>query len=234
MPGVFGSLQGDAPWIHREGVLWHEPSQTDLLFVTLNKSEASSGRARAPPPPPPPPGKLSPSRFGVRCLFGTKATRGGEARWRFGRLWSGRYRRGGCRGWVGGLRGQISTSGRQALANRSLMTVTRRSLSPPPRSTTGNSVARAPGIQAVATVFRGIHRFRRARADAEPPGSGRCGTAWPHRSRLLDQACCNGSIAGRHLPEPSWRASDHGWPASATRSPRSGQKTGKGADPCRR
>ena len=27
-------------WIHREGVLWHEPSQTDLLFVTLNKSEA--------------------------------------------------------------------------------------------------------------------------------------------------------------------------------------------------
>jgi hypothetical protein len=29
-----------APWIHREGVLWHQPSQTDLLFVTLNKSEA--------------------------------------------------------------------------------------------------------------------------------------------------------------------------------------------------
>jgi hypothetical protein len=29
-----------SPWIHREGVLWHEPSQTDLLFVTLNKSEA--------------------------------------------------------------------------------------------------------------------------------------------------------------------------------------------------
>jgi hypothetical protein len=25
---------------HREGVLWHEPSQTDLLFITLNKSEA--------------------------------------------------------------------------------------------------------------------------------------------------------------------------------------------------
>lgn len=30
----------DAPWIHREGVPWHEPSQTDLLFVTLNRSEA--------------------------------------------------------------------------------------------------------------------------------------------------------------------------------------------------
>jgi hypothetical protein len=28
------------PWIHREGVLWHEPTQTDLLFVTLNRSEA--------------------------------------------------------------------------------------------------------------------------------------------------------------------------------------------------
>jgi hypothetical protein len=33
-------LRDDAPWIPREGVLWHEPSQTDLLFVTLNKSEA--------------------------------------------------------------------------------------------------------------------------------------------------------------------------------------------------
>jgi hypothetical protein len=38
--GGFGILTGDAPWIHREGVLWHEPSQTNLLFVTLNKSEA--------------------------------------------------------------------------------------------------------------------------------------------------------------------------------------------------
>jgi hypothetical protein len=37
---AFGILRDDAPWIHREGVLWHEPSQTDLLFVTLNKSEA--------------------------------------------------------------------------------------------------------------------------------------------------------------------------------------------------
>jgi hypothetical protein len=37
---AFGILTGDAPWIHREGVLWHEPSHTDLLFVTLNKSEA--------------------------------------------------------------------------------------------------------------------------------------------------------------------------------------------------
>jgi hypothetical protein len=26
--------------LHREGVLWHEPSQCDLLFVTLKKSEA--------------------------------------------------------------------------------------------------------------------------------------------------------------------------------------------------
>jgi hypothetical protein len=37
---ALGILRDDAPWIHREGVLWHEPSQTDLLFVTLNKSEA--------------------------------------------------------------------------------------------------------------------------------------------------------------------------------------------------
>ncbi|KEF40789.1 MAG: hypothetical protein ER33_15075 [Cyanobium sp. CACIAM 14] len=37
---AFGILHDDAPWIHREGVLWHEPSRTDLLFVTLNKSES--------------------------------------------------------------------------------------------------------------------------------------------------------------------------------------------------
>ena len=37
---AFGVLHDGAPWIHREGVLWHEPSQTDLLFVTLRKSEA--------------------------------------------------------------------------------------------------------------------------------------------------------------------------------------------------
>jgi len=37
---AFGILRDDDPWIHREGVLWHEPSQCDLLFITLNKSEA--------------------------------------------------------------------------------------------------------------------------------------------------------------------------------------------------
>jgi superfamily II DNA or RNA helicase len=37
---AFGVLSDDAPWIHREGVLWHEPSQCDLLFITLKKSEA--------------------------------------------------------------------------------------------------------------------------------------------------------------------------------------------------
>ncbi|MFM2159190.1 MAG: hypothetical protein RLZZ124_1664, partial [Cyanobacteriota bacterium] len=37
---AFGVLGDDAPWIHREGVLWHESSQCDLLFVTLKKSEA--------------------------------------------------------------------------------------------------------------------------------------------------------------------------------------------------
>jgi hypothetical protein len=36
----YGVLADDAPWIHREGVLWHEPSQCDLLFITLRKSEA--------------------------------------------------------------------------------------------------------------------------------------------------------------------------------------------------
>ena len=36
---AFGILGDDAPWIHREGVLWHQPSQCDLLFITLRKSE---------------------------------------------------------------------------------------------------------------------------------------------------------------------------------------------------
>jgi hypothetical protein len=39
-PGGFGRLTDGAPWIHREGILRHEPSQSDLLFVTLNKSQA--------------------------------------------------------------------------------------------------------------------------------------------------------------------------------------------------
>ncbi|CAK6694938.1 hypothetical protein IFHNHDMJ_01726 [Synechococcus sp. CBW1107] len=113
-PGGFGILRDDAPWIHREGVLWHEPSQTDLLFVTLNKSEAlfspstryrdlalgpflfhweSQSTTTAASTT----GQLSQSRFGVWGLSATKATRG-SGRWRFGGGWSGRYRRGGCRG----------------------------------------------------------------------------------------------------------------------------------------
>jgi len=38
---AFGVLDASgAPRNHRQGVLWHQPSQTDLLFITLNKSEA--------------------------------------------------------------------------------------------------------------------------------------------------------------------------------------------------
>jgi hypothetical protein len=29
----------ESPWIHREGVLAHQASATDLLFITLRKSE---------------------------------------------------------------------------------------------------------------------------------------------------------------------------------------------------
>ena len=36
----YGVLSTDAPWIHREGVPLHQPSATDLLFITLRKSEA--------------------------------------------------------------------------------------------------------------------------------------------------------------------------------------------------
>ncbi len=37
---AFGVLSTETPWIHREGVLWHQASQCDLLFVTLKKSES--------------------------------------------------------------------------------------------------------------------------------------------------------------------------------------------------
>ena len=37
---AFGVLTANAPWIHREGVLWHQSSTTDLLFITLRKSES--------------------------------------------------------------------------------------------------------------------------------------------------------------------------------------------------
>ena len=36
---AFGVLSDDAPWNHREGVLAHQASATDLLFITLRKSE---------------------------------------------------------------------------------------------------------------------------------------------------------------------------------------------------
>jgi len=37
---AFGVLSTESPWIHREGVLWHQTSATDLMFITLRKSEA--------------------------------------------------------------------------------------------------------------------------------------------------------------------------------------------------
>ena len=37
---AFGVLSTEAPWIHRERVLAHQASATDLLFITLRKSEA--------------------------------------------------------------------------------------------------------------------------------------------------------------------------------------------------
>jgi len=107
---------------HREGVLWHQPSATDLLFITLRNSEAlfspstrtrdqalgpslfhwesqsTAGRAR------------SPSRSCASALPPTKATRA-SGRWRSAGGWSGRSRRRGCQAvaWhssgVGGLRG---------------------------------------------------------------------------------------------------------------------------------
>jgi hypothetical protein len=36
----YGVLSTESPWIHREGVLAHQASATDLLFITLRNSEA--------------------------------------------------------------------------------------------------------------------------------------------------------------------------------------------------
>ena len=125
---AFGILTGDAPWIHREGVLWHEPSHTDLLFITLNKSEAlfsptgqryihheergsrvllfvrehrrEGGRAG---------GVTEPFRCLGFARYESHVAEGfcaavGERilfvhQWRSAGGWSGRSRRGGCRGW---------------------------------------------------------------------------------------------------------------------------------------
>jgi superfamily II DNA or RNA helicase/HKD family nuclease len=93
---AFGVLTTEAPWIHREGVLWHQASATDLLFITLRKSEALFSpstryrdlalgpslfhwKARAPPPPPPPPASATsttpPAAPGCSCSCANNANR---------------------------------------------------------------------------------------------------------------------------------------------------------------
>jgi superfamily II DNA or RNA helicase/HKD family nuclease len=90
---AFGILHDDAPWIHREGVLWHEPSQCDLLFVTLNKSEALFSPSTRYSDL-----ALGPNLFHWESQEGEGgAADGGELV--LGSGWSGRSRRGGCWGW---------------------------------------------------------------------------------------------------------------------------------------
>jgi len=40
---AFGVLSDHAPWIHREGVRWHQPSQCDLLFVREQRKQGGRG-----------------------------------------------------------------------------------------------------------------------------------------------------------------------------------------------
>jgi hypothetical protein len=82
-------------------VLWHQPSATDLLFITLRKSEAlfsPSTRYRDL--------ALGPSRFHWESQSTTTATSAtgqryihheASGRWRSAGGWSGRSRRRGCR-----------------------------------------------------------------------------------------------------------------------------------------
>ena len=108
---AFGVLSTESPWIHREGVLAHQASATNLLFITLRKSEAlfsPSTRYRDL--------ALGPSLFHWEsqstttassptepfvCLgFARYESHEGERPMAWGNLcggWSGRTRRRGCR-----------------------------------------------------------------------------------------------------------------------------------------
>ncbi len=100
-PGGYGVLTADAPWIHREGVLAHLPSATDLLFITLRKCKAlfspsTCYRDLA----------LGPSLFhweSKSTITASSATgqryihHEASGRWRSAGGWSGRSRRFGCR-----------------------------------------------------------------------------------------------------------------------------------------
>ena len=124
---AFGVLSTETPWIHREGVLWHEPSQCHLLFVTWpSVPTCSTGIVRAPPPLLPPPASATSTTrraaHGCCCLCGSsankmaapapppnrscvwglqpmKATKA-SGRWRSAGVWSGRSRRRGYRWWL--------------------------------------------------------------------------------------------------------------------------------------
>ena len=87
---AFGVLTTESPWIHREGVLWHQASATDLLFITLRKSEALFS----------PSTRYRDLALGPSCVWGlrpTKATTRASGRWRFAGGWSARSRRRGYR-----------------------------------------------------------------------------------------------------------------------------------------
>jgi hypothetical protein len=95
---AFGVLSTESPWIHREGVLWHQASATGqryihhaargskvLLFVREHRKQ--DGRPGAPTEP-------------FVCLgFATYESHEGERPMARGNLcggWSGRFRRRGC------------------------------------------------------------------------------------------------------------------------------------------
>ncbi len=104
---AFGILTGDAPWIHREGILWHEPSP----LLPLHPLPRPGPRPWAVPLGEPEHHHRSlPHRAGgvtepFRCLgFARYVSHEGERilfvhQWRFAGGWSDRSRRGGYRGW---------------------------------------------------------------------------------------------------------------------------------------
>ena len=149
----YGVLSIESPWIHREGVLAHQASATDLLFITLRKSEAlfsPSTRYRDL--------ALGPSLFHWESQSTTTAssptgqryihheTRGSrvllfvrERPMAWGNLcggWSGRSRRRGCQavawhsGGVGGLRASVIGRPAHSCCRTELSRIFSASLSP--------------------------------------------------------------------------------------------------------
>jgi hypothetical protein len=127
-------LSIESPWIHREGVLAHQASATDLLFITLRKSEALFSPSTRYSDL-----TLGPSLFHWESQSTTTASSPTGQPMAWGNLcggWSGRSRRRGCQavawhsGGVGGLRASVIGRPAHSCCRTELIRIFSASLSP--------------------------------------------------------------------------------------------------------